>query len=150
MILQLISAFIAIAAFAVFMSIPRKHIVWCGLLGAGCWLIYLLLEPIGIIIATFISTIFISLSSHILARILKSPVTVFLIPSIMALVPGAYLYRAAYHFFRGSGSLAVQQLTMTLEIAGAIAAAIFLTDSLFILLKRAAPKKECPTKRKAP
>ena len=44
MILQIISAFIAIAAFSIFMSVPRKHVVWCGLLGAGCWLIYLRLS----------------------------------------------------------------------------------------------------------
>ena len=142
MILQIISAFIAIAAFSIFMSVPRKHVVWCGLLGAGCWLIYLLFESRGIILATFVSAIFVSLASHILARTLKSPVTVFLITSILPLVPGAYLYRAVYQFFRGTRSQANHQLLMTLEIAGAIAVAIFIADSLFILLKRAAHSKK--------
>ena len=139
---QIISAFIATAAFAIFMSAPHKYIFWCGLLGAGCWFIYLLVQPRGIIFATFCSTVFVAFGSHILARVLKSPVTVFLIPSIITLVPGAYLYRSVYQVFRNDRPKAVQQLVMTLKIAAAIAVAIFITDSLFILVKRAAHTKK--------
>ena len=142
MLVQTAAAFVAIAAFSVYIEAPKKHLIWCGFLGALCWLIYLLCLDIGIIWATFISTLAITLISHIFARILKGPVTVFLIPGILPLVPGAYLYRTVYEFFFGTRAQMTFNFMLTIEIAGAIALAIFIMDSVFVMLKKTAERKK--------
>ena len=80
----------------------------------------------------------ISLLSHLAARILKAPVTVFLIGGILPVVPGAGMYRTAYSIIMQSSDMVYKNLQETLLIAGAIAVAIFITDSLFRLWKQKA------------
>ena len=58
-------------------------------------------------------------------------VTVFLIAGILTIVPGADLYRSVYHFCMGDQSLTEVYLERTIQIAGMIALAIFIVDSLF-------------------
>lgn len=140
-LIQTAAAFVAIAAFSIYIEAPKKHLIWCGILGAAGWLIYLLCRDIGIIWATFISTLAITLISHIFARALKGPVTVFLIPGILPLVPGAYLYRTVYEFFFGTREQMSLNFILTIEVAGAIALAIFIMDSVFVMLKRITDKK---------
>jgi uncharacterized membrane protein YjjB (DUF3815 family) len=50
---------------------------------------------------TLVATLFAALLSEIMARLLKAPATVFLIPSILPFVPGAGLYDTMNYFVRG-------------------------------------------------
>ena len=70
--------------------------------------------------------------SHILARVLKAPVSNFLIPGILPIVPGGSIYRCAYAFIRESSNLSTY-MNEALKIAGSIALAIFFVDSVFKL-----------------
>ncbi len=72
--------------------------------------------------------------SHISARALKAPVTVFLIGGILPVVPGAGMYRTAYSLMMETSAQVYKNLQETLLIAGAIAVAIFITDSIFRLM----------------
>ncbi len=81
--------------------------------------------------ATFISAMVITILSQIGARILKAPVTVFLIAGILPLVPGTGMYRTVYYTIHNDGALANYYLRQTLMIAGAIALAIFIIDSVY-------------------
>ena len=78
--------------------------------------------------------------AHIFARVFKAPVTVFLIPGILILVPGAGLFRSAYQLFLGTQSMAGYYMLQTLQIAGMIALAIFVVDSFFTVYNRAKGK----------
>ena len=71
---------------------------------------------------------------HILARIKKAPVTVFLIAGILPTVPGAGIYRTVYYLIQGDQALSTHYLISTLHTAGAIALAIFITDSVVNLV----------------
>lgn len=136
MVTQVIGAFISILAFSVVMQAPRKYIVYCGLIGAAGWLIYLLnVDKYGIVLANFMAAFVIALVSHLFARIFKSPVTVFLIPGILVIVPGAGMYRTVYQIFLGDQKRAIDNLLQTIEIAGMIALAIFAMDSVFDIIK---------------
>ena len=133
MIVRVIGAFIAIFAFAMLLETPKKYL-WCaGVVGAVGWLVYLIGEKsnAGSILATFISALSIALVSHIFARMFKVPVTVFLIAGILPTVPGAGMYRIVYYIIAGDGRMAGYYLVNTLELAGAIAIAIFIVDSVF-------------------
>jgi Uncharacterized conserved protein len=135
MIIQIIGAFIAVIAFAIVLEAPKKYLGYAGLIGAVSWTVYLLIiGELGIVRANFFTALIIALLSHIFARILKAPVTIFLIAGIMPLVPGSIIYKAVYNFTQGERALASQYLNETLAIAGMIALAIFIVDSFFRIL----------------
>ncbi len=133
MIIQGISAFFATAAFSILFYLPRKYIIHAGMTGSFGWFIYLISLRLmdDKVLATLTSTLIVALTSHILARVYKTPVTMFLIPGVIPLVPGAGMYqivqsivdnevnRTAYYFFE------------TFQLAGAIALGIFIIDTFF-------------------
>ncbi len=133
MMIQLIGAFVAIVAVAILIETPKNYL-WCaGVVGTAGWVVYLIGQVMGAndILATFFSAMMITIFSHIFARIFKAPVTVFLIPGIFPTVPGAGMYRIAYHLIAGENQLVVHYLTTTLGLAGAIAFGIFVVDAFF-------------------
>jgi Uncharacterized conserved protein len=135
MIFQIIGAFIAVIAFSIVLEVPKKYLCSGGLIGAIGWAVYLLIVGnLGIVRANFFSALIIALLAHIFARILKAPVTIFLIAGIMTLVPGGIIYKAVYNFTQGERVLASKYLNETLAIAGMIALAIFVVDSFFRIL----------------
>ena len=137
MLIQVAAAFFAILMFSIVMEAPRKYLVHCGLVGAAGWFVYLIgRELFGVMIANFLGAVAISLISHIFARVLKAPVTVFLVPGFLTLVPGSSLYRAVYHFFMGSESVGGSYLIRTIQIAGLIALGIFVVDSVFAIIRK--------------
>lgn len=135
---QVLGAFLAVLGFSTVMEVPKKLLLHTSFIGAFGWLIYLLIYNSGStsVVASFWSAVVISLLSHISARVLKSPVTVFLIGGILPLVPGAGMYRTAYSMMMETSKEVYYNLQETLMIAGAIAVAIFITDSMFRLANR--------------
>ena len=98
---------------------------------------YLLIreETGSLIFAAFLSGLSVALLGHILARILRAPVSVFLIPGILPLVPGTSIYNCVYNIIRSSREQSTYYLIETMQIAGAIAMAVFLMDSMFKMIK---------------
>ncbi len=144
MIIQIIGAFLAIVTFAILLETPKKYL-WCaGVVGAAGWFVSLLSQRMGAneILATFFSAMMITIVSHVFARIFKAPVTVFLIAGILPTVPGAGMYRIAYHLIAGENKLVAHYLTTTLEIAGVIALGIFVVDAFFRVFQRDWGQKE--------
>ena len=85
--------------------------------------------------AAFASTLVVACISHVFARLFKAPVTVFLVAGILPAVPGASIYRCVFYVIRSGSSLATFYFVETLQIAGAIAIAIFIMDSIFRLIQ---------------
>ncbi len=132
-VIQAIAAFGAILAFSLLLHVSRSHILWCGLGGMICWILFLMVRNYAgnDVTAAFVATLWVSLYSHILARMVKAPVTVFFMAGILPLVPGGGIYYTAYYYMNGSMILGGQYLLYTLKIAGAIAVGIFLVDTVF-------------------
>ncbi|WP_167957911.1 threonine/serine exporter family protein [Anaerosporobacter faecicola] len=138
MILQVIGAFLGVVGMSIVIGVPKKLIIYSGFVGAFGWWVYLMMEvqyPKLIILQAFTATMVVSLISHICARLLKAPGTIFLIPGIMPMVPGAGMYRTAYYAFKGNSTVASYHLSQTVQIAGAIALAIFIMDSIFRIIQ---------------
>lgn len=135
MILQVLAAFVAITAFSAILYTSKRHVVFCGLAGAVGWFVYLALEPVGlgVVMRNFFAALAVAVLAHIFARVFKAPVTIFLATGILPMVPGAGMYQIAYQMFLGDHALASFYLIQTIQIAGVIALAIFLTDSGFRL-----------------
>lgn len=142
-IIQTIGAFFATSCFSVVFNVSKKNIITCGLIGASGWLIYVLTIYMdgSIVLGNFVASLWIALTSHIMARIKKTPVTHFFIPGILTFVPGGGMFRAVYNVIENNNNIAIFYLVQSLEIAGVIALAIFIIDSLFRLIKKS-PTKE--------
>lgn len=142
---QVAGSFMAVLSFGLVLEMPRKYLIWCGLTGGVCWLVYLLVKggTGSMILAVFMSSLSVALMGHLFARLLRAPVSVFLVPGILPLVPGTSIYNSVYYVIRNSREQSMYYLVETLQIAGAIALAVFLMDSVFKMIgKRRKAKRE--------
>ena len=101
-----------------------------------------LLQRFGMMTANLLGAAAITLLAHFFARIKKAPVTIFLIPGFLTLVPGAGLYRSVHYFFIGNRSMGAAYLVQTLQIAGVIALGVFMVDSLVEIIGKRKQKEE--------
>ncbi len=86
--------------------------------------------------AMFTAAFLVSLLSQIFARIFKAPVTIFLVPGILPLVPGVGMYRIVYYLLLEDSSMSGYYFLYTLQMASMIAVAIFVTDTIFQIIRR--------------
>lgn len=138
LIAGVIGCFVAVFCFALLMECPRRYLPLAGLAGAvGGWVYLASVEMgMGTVTASFLSAFSIALISHVFARLFAAPVTLFLIPGIFPTVPGAGMYRIVYYLIAGENELSSFYLVQTLEIAGSIALAIFIMDTIFGYIKK--------------
>ena len=133
MIFQIISAFLSVFFFTMLLEIPKKYAIYCCIAGSLNWWVYLISMDMteSSMAAAFFASMAVAILSQIFARTQKTPVNVFLVAGILPTVPGAGIYRSVYYFIRNNSNQSSYYLLQTLKTAGAIAMAIFITDSLF-------------------
>lgn len=138
MIVKVIGAFLAILCFAIMLETPKKYIVYAGFVGAIGWFVYLFAGNLGAgdVLATFLSALTIAFVSHVFARTFKMPVTGFLIAGILPTVPGAGMYHIGYYLFQSDMEMTAHYISSTLQLAGVIAAAIFIVDAVFRVFQK--------------
>lgn len=142
LILQFVVAFFATAAFSVLFSVPRKQWFFAGLTGSVGWIFYWLYSESegGVVIATFLATVVVTLMARLLAVLRKSPVTVFLVPGIFPLVPGVGIYYTSYYFIMNDFAMAADKGVETLKVAVAITLGIMsmllIPQSVFVFIKK--------------
>ena len=140
LMIQSVGAFLAIFGFSLLVDMPQKYLVYAGITGGAGWLAYLVSMQLGTsqVAAAFFSSLAAALLSQVFARVLKAPVTIFLVAGILPTVPGASIYRSVYFLIQGQTKWYNFYLIQTIQIAGAMAVAIFIVDSLFRLLRNKA------------
>ena len=138
LLIQGAAAFLAVLGFSVILDVPGRFLLCAAACGGASWLAYYLsLEKSpSLIAAAFLSSLTAAVLSHLFARWQKAPVTVFLVAGILPAVPGASIYRSVYNVIQGEADLANLYLMQTVQIAGAMALAIFIVESLFRLPRR--------------
>lgn len=137
MIQQIFFGFLATAGFAFLFNVPIDAIVVSGLSGAVGWAGYLLVMKIypSTVAATFIASLLIGIMGEIFAQRKKYPTTIFVIPGIIPLVPGAYSYKTVLAIIQGNNKQAFDLGLQTIGIALAIAAGLMFVIS-FARIKR--------------
>lgn len=129
---QIFFAGLSTVCFALLFNVPVRHLWCCGLVGVIGWIVYwamMQLQP-SPVIASLVAVIPLSVSVRILAIVRKAPATLFLIPGIFPLVPGAGIYYTAYSFIMGDSAAFAQKGTETLKIAVAMAMGIAMVMSV--------------------
>ena len=141
-IVQVLAAAVGTAAFALLFSVPPNCYFRCGGIGGLGWLCYLSLDRLGMgsILSVFAATALVVFCSRYSAVRRRCPVTLFLIPGIFPLVPGAGIYWTAYYVVTDQVTLAAQKGFSTLKAAVAIVLGILLVfelpQSVFRVLAR--------------
>lgn len=122
----------ATCGFAIFFNVQPKLLLWEALVGAIGWVVFL----VGIdhyenpMIYSFLAAAVISLCSEILARKLKQPAILFVIPGILPLVPGVGLYQTVYLIMFKKYTLAASTGTKAVIVSMGIALGILVIASL--------------------
>jgi len=132
-ILIIAGGFLASAGAAILFQVPLRQALQCGLIGILSSAVNLAAGSVSfpIVLSTFAATFAVAVLSHAAARIEKMPVTVFLIPCIVPFVPGAGMFQIVYSLIESRPADAVSYFFQTMEVAGAMALAIFTVDTVF-------------------
>ncbi|QAT40264.1 threonine/serine exporter family protein [Clostridium sp. JN-9] len=132
MVLNFIYASIATLAFGIIFNIRGKNLVFASLGGGISWAVYLLSLKFfsSMIFAYFLAAAIVTLYSEIMARVLKTPVTTFVICAIIPVVPGGGMYNTMMESVKGNVQTALSMGVQTITIAGAIAVGILFISTI--------------------
>ena len=135
---QFIFSFLSTAGFAVFFSIPKDSIIKSGLAGALGWITFYVFSIYfkSTITGTFFAAIAVGMLGELLARHYKKPATVYIIPGIVPLVPGAGMYYTMLALVEKDFFEAANQGTETFFLAAAISIGVIISTSLSRSIKR--------------
>ena len=91
---QLIAAFFGAAGFAMIFHLPRKYLAAASIGGILSWAIYLAVGCVSnsVFFPALVASAFSALYSEALAQWRDIPSLLFVIPSVVPLIPGAPLY----------------------------------------------------------
>lgn len=138
MILNCIYAFLSSLGFGVLFNIRDKNLIIASIGGALAWFTYLVsrnLQP-SEIFSLFLAAMVVSIYSEVMARVFKTPVTIFIICGIIPLVPGGLMYFATLEAVKGNLELSMSKGIQTLFSAGAIAIGIVFVSSISTIFKK--------------
>lgn len=138
MILQIICAFIATLGFGILFNVRDKNLLFASLGGALGWFAYLISMNMNnsVMMSTFIASLVISIYAEIFSRVLKNPVTLFLICALIPLAPGSGMYYTILAAVQGDIIQSLNKGIETLSIAGLIALGIITVSTLSRLIQR--------------
>ncbi|RRG18066.1 threonine/serine exporter [Weissella viridescens] len=121
--IQLSFSYFATVAFGLFINVPRKALNAAGISGAVGWMTYWFLVQAGInaIPANFMGGLGVGLIGLVMSQYKRIPSTIFNIPGLVPLVPGASAYQALILLLSGEMDAANEKIFSVIMIGGAIA-----------------------------
>ncbi|MCH1960322.1 MULTISPECIES: threonine/serine exporter family protein [Romboutsia] len=133
MYIHIIFSYLAAVGFAVFLNAPKKTLYISGSIGMISWTIYIILMRINfdMMSANFIAASIAALLCEILARKMKKPTILFVVPGIITLIPGLGLYNTMYYVIEGNFQESFTTGANVLFASGSIALGVIVVSSLF-------------------
>lgn len=134
--LKLLAVFLMGAAVGILYRVPRSLLLYGSLNAMLAWLAMYGFAGYGgnAIGANFCGGLMVGLVAELLARLLRKPATIFVIPGFIPLVPGREAFMTMRFFVEREYSQAVAMGAQTLFIAGAIAFGIFVSVTVYRLI----------------
>ena len=129
-----IGAFGGTVGFSYLLHAPRRTILPAAVNGMIGFVIYVLLYRYvghGTMLSYFAATMVVTVVCEILARVMRLPSTIFLLTSLVPLVPGYNFYSAMLALVRDDGAQAASQGMMAVQIVAAIAVGAAVTSVCF-------------------
>lgn len=138
MVSQVIFACISAGAFAALFHISPRHLPLSALGGLLSWAAYLLLGNLvpDLFYRILLVSILTAAYAEIVARVRKAPATLFLLPALIPLVPGSYVYYMMLSLVMSHPQDAREYLLLTTKWAIGLAAGISLVAAAEQILYR--------------
>ncbi len=137
-IIQLVTALLGSFGFAMFFQLRFKLLPWAALGGIINWGMYLLMMYFteDMFLSCFFAAAVAALYCEISARILKAPVTLFLVPAIVPSVPGSSLFYMMSRIASNDWDGVKYYGALTAEFTLGIAAGICLLTVIFSIINK--------------
>lgn len=142
-LIQLITSFITSIAFAIVFKINSRHLLTVGICGVLTYATYYSIEMLtsSLFWAAFVCSAVAALFSEVNARIAKVPTIVVLMPGVVPIVPGGYLYRSVRNFVCGMMPMSLSELTTGGAIALGMAGGVVSVSILYGIINDYVVKK---------
>ena len=141
-LVQIVTAALGTLGFGILFNVRGKKLAAVTAAGGISWALFIALCALGAseVTAYLICAIAVSVFAEVMARVLKSPATVFITPSLIPFIPGSSLYYSlAYAFSKDYVHFAEKALS-TLSLASALAIGVIsasaITSLVLKLVKR--------------
>ena len=143
-VIMLITATISTFGFSILFYVHPRRLPVATLGGTLTCSVYLLAAHFlgGELIPNMLAALVGAGFSEIMARVTKAPVPVYMMPSVITLVPGSKLYETMFGIVTGDYATAATAGMSTLEIALGIAGGIVIASVLGIVFR---PRSHAPT-----
>lgn len=147
MIVQLVTALLGSLGFALLFQLRKGLLVAASIGGLINWAVYLLVYELvgGAFIPCFVAAAVAVIYCEVAARVLKAPVTLFLVPSVVPSVPGSALFYTMSSIVRqdwvGAKSFGLKTAEFALGIAAGICLAVVVFSIVNSIVHRS-PKGE--------
>ena len=137
-IIQVLSGFVGALGFAILFNIRGKRLAAASVGGMLSWLLYIIINNFidNSVLTYFIVSFVISIYSEIMARVLKTPTTTFIITSLIPMIPGSSLYYTMVSAFKMNQSDFLTKAVSTLQLAAALALGIVAVTTFARLFRR--------------
>ncbi|MBP3313364.1 MAG: threonine/serine exporter family protein [Oscillospiraceae bacterium] len=150
-LLQIFMGAIGSMGFAILFNIRGKRFITATLGAVLSWGSYLLFSRfIGDnTVCYFLASVLTSFYAEIMARVLKTPTTTFIITSLIPLVPGSSLYYTMAYAFESAQGKFVARAAETLKLSSALALGVIVATTFTKVLMTHLAKKAQQKKEKA-
>lgn len=127
MLQQILASILVTIGFGIVFNVKGKNLIYSSIGGGISWFIYLKCGEFNLPDGPrfFIATLILALYSEIIAKKLKIPATIVLIPALIPLAPGGGIYYTMYNLIEKNYPLALEKGINTFIIAGAMALGVF-------------------------
>ncbi|WP_096441113.1 threonine/serine exporter family protein [Alteribacter populi] len=131
--IELVICFLATIGFGVIFSVPKRALLLGGGIGVIAYSIFsiALFFEASPVFSTALASLVAAVISHLLARLVRIPVTTLAIPGIIPLVPGSRAYFTMLSFVEGEYLKGLEYGVETMLRAGAIAAGLVFALAVF-------------------
>ena len=142
-VIQLVTSFIVSITFAVVFKINKRHLINAGICGVLTYAAYYGAELLtsSLFWAAFISSVIAALFAETNARISKAPTLVMLMPGVVPIVPGGYLYRSVRDLICSQGTSALEHLADAGMIALGMAGGVVALSTIYDIVSDFVSKK---------
>ena len=137
-LIQVAAGAIGSLGFGILFNTHGKRLFYAALGGVFSWGLFLLLGRFihGEAVRYFLVALCLSLYAEIMARILKTPTTTFIVTSLIPLIPGGSLYYTMSAALEQDKTEFLGRAVYTLQLAAALALGIIVTTTVMRMIAR--------------
>jgi len=131
---RIIAAFIGVIGFSIFFNLKKERLLYAAVLGTFSGTIYIFCEkwfPENVSLYNMIPALIGTFLSELSARWKKAPAVIFILPSIIILIPGGSFYYTMSYLVNGNQELFQEWGSRTLLAALGIAVGIIVASFVF-------------------